>query len=218
LVLARPEGKPAGGGGLALYYLGTRDESGHLCNIRINRLKDKLGTRKLPTAELSLEGTPAYLVTGASNGVANIVPMLHLTRAWNSVRAPAAMRRGLALARDYAAKRVAFSAPLSRKPLHADTLSGLQAEMEAAFHLAFYVVALIDRDEAGEIEAGDAELLRLLTSIVKLTTGRQAIAVASEVLEAFGGAGYVEDTGLPALLRDSQVYPIWEGTTNVLSS
>ncbi len=57
----------------------------------------------------------------------------------------------------------------------------------------------------------------MLTSIVKLTTGRQAVHVASEVLEAFGGAGYVEDTGLPALLRDSQVFPIWEGTTNVLS-
>jgi hypothetical protein len=60
-------------------------------------------------------------------------------------------------------------------------------------------------------------LLRLLTSIAKLTTARQAVAVASEVLEAFGGAGYVEDTGLPMLLRDSQVLPIWEGTTNVLA-
>ena len=217
LLLARPEGNVSGGRGLALFYLETRDESGHLCNIRINRLKDKLGTRKLPAAELSLKGTSAYLVMGASNGVANIVPMLHLTRTWNSVTAAAAMRRGLALARDYAAKRVAFGAPLSRKPLHVDTLAGLQAEMEAAFHLAFYLVELIGRDETGEIEAGDSELLRLLTSIVKLTTGRQAIAVASEVLEAFGGAGYLEDTGLPALLRDSQVFPIWEGTTNVLS-
>jgi hypothetical protein len=60
-------------------------------------------------------------------------------------------------------------------------------------------------------------LLRLLLPITKLVTGKQSVAVASEVLEAFGGAGYVEDTGLPALLRDSQVLPIWEGTTNVLS-
>ena len=62
-----------------------------------------------------------------------------------------------------------------------------------------------------------AHLLRLLTSMSKLTTGRQAWAVPSEIFEAFGGAGYVEDTGLPVLLRDSQVMPIWEGTTNVLS-
>jgi hypothetical protein len=60
-------------------------------------------------------------------------------------------------------------------------------------------------------------LLRLLTSIAKLTTGRQAVLVASEVLEAHGVAGYIEDTGLPSLLRDSQVLPIWEGTTNVLA-
>jgi hypothetical protein len=63
----------------------------------------------------------------------------------------------------------------------------------------------------------EAWLLRVLTPVMKLTTGKQAVSVASEVLESFGGAGYVEDTGLPVLLRDSQVLPIWEGTTNVLA-
>jgi hypothetical protein len=56
-----------------------------------------------------------------------------------------------------------------------------------------------------------------LQPIVKLLTAKQAVAHASEVLESFGGAGYVEDTGLPVLLRDAQVLSIWEGTTNVLS-
>jgi acyl-CoA dehydrogenase len=143
--------------------------------------------------------------------------MLHLTRTWNSVMAAAFMRRGLALARDYARKRVAFGAPLAQQPLHVDTLAALQAEMEGAFHLSFCLAELIGHDEAGSIDEQHGHLLRLLTSIAKLTTGRQAVAVASEVLEAFGGAGYVEDTGLPMLLRDSQVLPIWEGTTNVLS-
>ena len=59
--------------------------------------------------------------------------------------------------------------------------------------------------------------MRLLTPIAKLLTAKQAVAVVSECIEAFGGAGYVEDTGLPALLRDAQVLPIWEGTTNVLA-
>ncbi len=217
LALARPEGNPAGGRGLALFYVEPRDESGRLCNIQINRLKDKLGTRKLPTAELMLDGAPASLVSDIQGGVAGIVPMLHLTRTWNSVTAAAAMRRGLALARDYAQKRVVFGAPLAEKPLHADTLAGLQAEAEAAFHLTFYLVELTGRGEAGMLGTEDRELLRLLTSVVKLTTGRQAVAVASEILEIFGGAGYVEDTGLPALLRDSQVFPIWEGTTDVLA-
>ena len=143
--------------------------------------------------------------------------MLNVTRTWNSVSAVSYMRRGIALARDYASKRIAFGAPLADKPLHLDTLAGMQAELEAAFHLTFFLVELLGRGEVQGANAEDAELLRLLTPIVKLTTAKQCVAVVSEALECFGGAGYVEDTGLPMLLRDSQVFPIWEGTTNVLS-
>ncbi|MDX1523451.1 MAG: acyl-CoA dehydrogenase family protein, partial [Anaerolineae bacterium] len=217
LTLARPQGNPPGGRGLALFYLETRDEHGRLRQIEVNRLKDKLGTRKVPTAELLLTGAPAVPVYGLDNGVRNIVPMLHITRTWNAVMAAATMRRGVALARDYAGRRQAFGDRLAQKPLHAQTLATLQAETEAAFHLSFFLVELLGREETGTIGPSAEELLRLLTSLAKLTTGRQAVAVSSEVLEAFGGAGYVEDTGLPLLLRDSQVLPIWEGTTNVLS-
>ena len=217
LTLARPEGNPPGGRGLALFYLETRDERGRPRNIQINRLKDKLGTRKVPTAELTLDGTPAYLVHGTTDGVRNITPLLNITRLWNGISAVALMRRGLALASDYARKRVVFGAPLSEKPLHRDTLATLEAEAEAAFQLAFYVAELTGQSETREISEEDARLLRVLTPVMKLTTAKQAVAVASEVLETFGGAGYVEDTGLPILLRDSQVLPIWEGTTNVLS-
>lgn len=217
LTLARPEGNPPGGRGLALFYLETRDEQGRPRNIEINRLKDKLGTRKVPTAELTLNGTPAQLVLGTTDGVRNIAPLLNITRLWNGISAVALMRRGVALAFDYARKRTAFGSTLAEKALHLDTLLGLQAEAEAAFHLAFYVAELNGRSEAGEIDEHDTWLLRLLTPVMKLTTAKQAVSVASEVLESFGGAGYVEDTGLPMLLRDSQVLPIWEGTTNVLA-
>ena len=217
LTLARPEGNPPGGRGLALFYVETRDEHGRPRNIEINRLKDKLGTRKVPTAELTLTGAPAQLVMGTTDGVRNIAPLLNITRLWNGISAVALMRRSLALAQDYAHKRIAFGAPLSEKPLHVDTVTGLQAEAEAAFHLAFFVAELTGRSETREISDEDALLLRLLTPVMKLTTGKQAVMVASEVLESFGGAGYVEDTGLPVLLRDSQVLPIWEGTTNVLA-
>ena len=77
LTLARPDGNPPGGRGLALFYLETRDERGLLNNIEINRLKDKLGTRKVPTAELSLNGTRAELVMGTTDGVRNITPLLN---------------------------------------------------------------------------------------------------------------------------------------------
>ena len=217
LTLARPEGNGPGGRGLALFLVETRDAGGRLRGIRINRLKEKLGTRKVPTAELELDGTPAELVGGTTDGVRDIAPVLNLTRLWNGVSAAALMRRGVALARDYARRRAAFGSPLSEKPLHADTLAGLQAEAEAALHLAFFAAELVGREEACEPDEGRARLLRLLTPLMKLTTARAAVHVASEVVEAFGGAGYVEDTGLPVLLRDSQVLSIWEGTTNVLA-
>lgn len=217
LTLARPAGNPAGSRGLALFYVETRDAAGRPQNIQVNRLKDKLGTRKVPTAELTLDGTPAVLVSGTTDGVRNITPLLNVTRLWNGISAASLMRRGLALARDYARKRSAFGAPLIDQPLHVDTLATLEAEFEGAFHLAFFVAELTGRRETGGLSQEDAQLLRLLTPIMKLTTGKKAVQVASEVLECFGGAGYVEDTGLPVLLRDSQVLPIWEGTTNVLA-
>ncbi|HEU4732198.1 MAG TPA: acyl-CoA dehydrogenase family protein, partial [Kofleriaceae bacterium] len=218
LTLARPEGNPEGSRGLALFLVELRDAAGRLRNIQVNRLKDKLGTRKVPTAELTLDGTPAILVGATGDGVRAITPMLSVTRTWNAVSAASAMRRGLALAGDYARRRVAFGALLADKPLHADTLAGLEAEYAAAFCLAFRSVALLGRLEHGGAGEGDDERLsRVLIPIAKLTTGKQAVAVASEAIEACGGAGYVEDTGLPRILADAQVLPIWEGTTNVLS-
>ncbi len=217
LTLARPEGNPPGGRGLALFYVETRDAEGRPNNMVVDRLKDKLGTRKVPTAELTLDGTKAELVMDSANGVRNIAPVLNITRTWNAVSSVAMMRRGIALARDYAHKRDAFGAKLAQKPLHVDTLAGMQAEMEGAFHLAFHVAALLGRDEAGESQPGQVELLRAFIPIAKLTTARQSVAVLSEVVESFGGAGYVEDTGIPRLLRDAQVFSIWEGTTNVLA-
>ncbi|MGE0786237.1 MAG: acyl-CoA dehydrogenase family protein [Sandaracinaceae bacterium] len=217
LTLARPEGNGPGGRGLALFFVETRDAQGNLRNIEVNRLKDKLGTRKVPTAELTLRGTAAIPVSGLDSGVRNITPMLNITRTWNAVTSVALMRRGIALARDYARRRVAFGSKLADKPLHTQTLAALQAELEGALQLAFFSVRLLGKSEHGVATEAELALLRLLTPIVKLTTGKQAVAVISEVLESFGGAGYVEDTGLPTLLRDAQVLPIWEGTTNVLS-
>jgi alkylation response protein AidB-like acyl-CoA dehydrogenase len=217
LTLARPEGNPPGGKGLAMFFVEVRDADGRLNGIRVDRLKDKLGTRKVPTAELMLDGTRAELVGQPVNGTRAIEPMLGVTRMWNSVCAVAFMRRGLALARAYAARREAFGAPLARQPLHADTLAALEAETWGAFLMTFLLVELAGRAETGQIDDQQRALLRLVTPLTKLITGKQAVSVVSEVIESFGGAGYVEDTGLPQLLRDTQVLPIWEGTTNVLS-
>lgn len=217
MTLARIEGAPEGSKGLSLFYLELRDKNGDLNGIRINRLKDKLGTRALPTAELTLEGASAVLVGTPGDGVKKISSLFNITRIYNACSAVSYMRRAIALARDYATKRKAFGRFLSEHGLHLETLAALQIEFEAAFHLTFHTVELLGKHECDKATDAETAILRLLTPLIKLYTAKQAIAVISEVLEAFGGAGYIEDTGLPQLLRDAQVLSIWEGTTNVLS-
>jgi len=217
MTLARIEGAPPGGAGLSVFLVTMRDRDGSLRNIRVERLKDKLGTRALPTAELTLEGTPARLIGGTGDGIKKISTLFNITRVYNAVAAVSGMRRAIALATDYAKRRTAFGRPLIEQPLHVETLAELSLRFRACFLLAFRVIELLGKEECGEASDGELQLLRLLTPVAKLYTAKQAVTIASEVVESFGGAGYVEDTGIPRLLRDAQVLPIWEGTTNVLS-
>lgn len=217
LALARIEGAPDGSDGLSLFHVELFDEEGRLRNIRVDRLKEKMGMRALPTAELTLEGTPAMLVGEKGHGVRKIAGLLNLSRIHNTFYAVACMRRALALAKDYATRRQAFGRSLLEQPLHAETLSALQVEWEGCFHLAFHLGLLLGRQETGEGRDGEAALLRLLTPVAKLYTGKQAVSFVSEAAEAFGGMGYVEDTGIPTMVRNAMVLPVWEGTTNILS-
>lgn len=217
LALARPEGAGSGTGALALFYVETMDDDARKPQLVIDRLKDKLGTHELPTAEIHLEGLPAWPVGELAKGVRQVAPMLNVTRTWNAICAVASMARAIALACDYATRREAFGRPLIEQPLHAQTLADMQAQFEGAFALAFEVAHLLDRIEHGAAQPHETALLRLLTPLAKLWTAKLSITICSEALECFGGAGYIENTGLPQLLRDAQVYAIWEGTTNVLS-
>uniref|UniRef100_A0AAV2MSR6 Acyl-CoA dehydrogenase n=1 Tax=Knipowitschia caucasica TaxID=637954 RepID=A0AAV2MSR6_KNICA len=207
-----------GSRGLSLFYAEvSRDQSGQLKGIEVQKLKDKLGTRQMPTAELLLDGLTAHMISSEGRGVASIANMLTVTRIHNSVSAAAAMRRVVQLSRDYATRRKAFGKLLKDHPLHMQTLSRMEIETRGAFLLVMDICRLLGREEMGTATELDSHLLRLLTPVVKLYTGKQAVAVVSEGLESFGGQGYIEDTGLPGLFRDSQVLSIWEGTTNVLS-
>jgi alkylation response protein AidB-like acyl-CoA dehydrogenase len=224
LALARPEGAAGGSSGsrgLGLFLvelvdpLTGRSQLGE--TILVNRLKDKLGTRAMPTAELRLAGALATPVGGVEAGLKKITGMLNVTRVHNAISAAAGMRRGVELALAYARVRQAFGRRLEELPLHRETLVELAVEAEAAFALVARAAELLGRAEHAIASEREQRALRALVPVVKLLTGKDAVAHASEVVEAFGGAGYVEDTGIPRLLRDAQVLPIWEGTTNVLS-
>jgi putative acyl-CoA dehydrogenase len=217
LTLARIEGSAHGSAGLSLFYVELFDDNGRLRDIRINRLREKLGTRAMPTAELILDGTPARLVGDKGHGVRKMASVFNLTRMHNTVYATAFMRRALALAKDYAGRRQASGRNLIELPAHAETLACMQVEWEGCFHLTFHLSLLLGREEAGEGVEGESALLRLLTPVAKLFSAKRAVRLVAEAMESFGGAGYMEDTGVPALMRDTLALPIWEGTTNVLA-
>lgn len=217
MLLARPEGAEGGSRGLSLFYTELRDPTGQLKNIEILRLKNKLGTDALPTAELRLNGTPARLVGDEGGGVRKISSLFNITRVYNSVCSTGHFRRALDLAQSYSRVRIAFGKPIVDHPLHRATLAALEASFERIFALTFYVAHLLGRDECGTASERDRLLLRALTPISKLYSARQCMLGVSEVVEVFGGAGYIEETGIPRLLRDAQVFSIWEGTTNVLA-
>ncbi len=208
LTLAKIEGSDK----LSLFCVEVADGG-----ISVLRLKEKLGTRALPTAELTLKGTPATLVGEPGRGVANISGMLNVTRFYNAAASTSSMSQAKLLAGDYAQKRKAFGKPLIDLPLHRRTLEDLECAAAAGLAILFEVADLLGKSESDTASGEERKRLRGLIPVAKLTLGKQAVAQASEALECFGGAGYIEDTGLPRMLRDAQVLPIWEGTTNVLA-
>ncbi|XP_008939027.1 PREDICTED: uncharacterized protein LOC103773413 [Merops nubicus] len=206
-----------GSSGLSLFFLKVRDEEGNLNSIQVQRLKDKLGTRQMATAELWLDGAKAELVSREGRGVASISSMLNITRIHNVIGAVASMRRMISLSRDYARRRVAFGKLLKDHPLHMQTIARMEVEARGAFLLLMEIVRLLGLVETSQASEQDQLLLRLLIPVAKLYTGKQASAVVVEAMESFGGQGYMEDTGLPVIVRDALVLSIWEGTTNILS-
>ena len=219
IALARPVGAPEGSRGLACFliprYAGDGGDTAP--GLSIHRLKDKLGTRALPSAEVGFDRAIAYPVGDPGHrGLARMMRLVQITRLHNAAAAAGSMRRGLSYVREHARARVAFGRRLDAQPLHRETLTWLAVDAEAAFAITGLCFSLLGRVEAdADGEAG--KLLRLAATLAKASTAKLAVASASEYVECFGGNGFIEDTGVPRMLRDAQVLPIWEGTTNVLA-
>jgi hypothetical protein len=140
--------------------------------------------------------------------------MMNLSRLYNAVASIAVIGRAIHEARSYVEGRQAFGRPVIEFPLVQETLADLEAEHAGAMLLTFEAVDALRRADDGDAEA--ARLLRILTPIAKAVTGKLAVPCVSEAMELIGGNGYIEESPLPRLLRDAQVLPIWEGTTNIL--
>ncbi len=216
LALARPEGAEEGGRGLSLFLLELRRPDGSWNGITVRRLKDKLGTRALPTAELDLDSTVAHPIGGLGRGVSKVSAMLNITRLGAAGGSAACVGEALARSRDYARRREAFGRLLVDQPVHARWMAEIASVYEAMLVLAFRGAELGGRVERGDPN-GEEVLSRVVSPLAKLACARQGVWATSQLLESFGGAGYLEDTGLPALLRNVHVHCIWEGTSSVMS-
>ncbi len=214
LVLARPDGAPAGTKGLGLFLMAHRRADGTLNGQRIDRLKDKLGVRSMPTGEVVLDGADAELVGDLHRGFKQMAEMLNTSRLWNALCSASGMRRVVHEATEYLRSRRAFGKTALELPLVRETLADLNAEEIGAKALVFKLVQLVSEGDRGDPTA--KKMVRVVTPLAKYYTAKVAVWAASEGVELLGGNGYIEDSPMPRLLRDMQVLPVWEGTTNIL--
>lgn len=209
LVLAQVTGS-AGDGGLTCFLLPRVLPDGSRNVFRIQRLKDKLGNRSNASSEVEFDGTWARRVGEEGRGVATIIEMVAATRLDCAIGSAAVMRQAVAQAVHHTAHRSAFGGPLIDKPLMRNVLADLALESEAATTTVLRLAAAYDADTEQE-----RHFRRLAVAVSKFWITKRCPVVAAEALECLGGNGYVEESGMPRLFRESPLNSVWEGSGNV---
>ena len=182
--------------------------------FRLQRLKDKLGNRSNASSEVELDGAVAWAVGEEGRGVRTIIEMVAHTRLDCVLGATATIRQATAQALHHAAYRSAFGALLVDQPLMRVVLADLAVESEAATVLAMRLARAFDEAAAGD-EGADA-FRRLACAVGKYWVCKRQPTVVGEALECLGGNGYVEESIMPRLFRESPLNGIWEGSGNVM--
>lgn len=200
--------------GLGLFLI-LRDSALVEKSMQLHRLKNKLGVRSMASGEFTFDQCPAILVGGAGVGFKMMTDMVNMSRMYNAVASIAISKRSILEAHHYGIQRKAFGKKLSDLPLWKMSLAELTAEHHALQSLVFYSVRCLDQSDLGD--KNRTLVLRMLTPIIKALTAKFSVFAASECLELIGGIAYIEEHVMPRMLRDAQVLPIWEGTTNIQS-
>jgi acyl-CoA dehydrogenase len=223
IVLARPEGAPAGSRGLATYIVPRILPDGTANGFRIKRLKPKLGTVGVPTGEVTLDGARAWLAGGGGaavtdaardgRGINRMMEMVNGSRFGVALMGLGIHRRSFLEAAIYAARRSQFGNRIDSYPLVRETLVDMLVDLEAGM-AATYECAAAARG-AQDAESGRL-VRRILVPLAKMRCTRMALWAASNGLEVLGGNGYMEDWPMARQLRDAQCHTIWEGTENIL--
>jgi putative acyl-CoA dehydrogenase len=200
-------------GGLSCFLVPRWQPDGTRNPIRIQRLKDKLGDRSNASSEIELSGVWGQLIGEEGRGVPTIIEMVNHTRLDCILGSTAVMRQGVAQATWHARHRSTFGKLLADQPLMANVLADLAVESEAATVAALRMARAYDAPAGDEYEG---LIQRLLTPVVKYWTCKRAPQHSAEALECLGGNGFVEDSGMPRLFRQSPVNGVWEGSGNVI--
>jgi putative acyl-CoA dehydrogenase len=205
--------------GLSCFLLPRFTPDGERNRFHIQRLKDKLGNRSNASSEVEFRGAWALLVGDEGRGVPTIIEMVNHTRLDCTIGSTAGMRAGVAQAIHHTSQRSAFGKLLVEQPLMQNVLADLAVESEAATVSAMRLARASDEEAspppAPEGAGGSPGLKRLATPVLKYWVCKRAPAHAVEALECFGGNGYVEESGMPRLFRESPLSSIWEGSGNV---
>ncbi|KQZ70672.1 acyl-CoA dehydrogenase family protein [Nocardioides sp. Root151] len=215
LTLAQVPGQGTGTRGVGMFMVPKFRPDGTRNTFRIERLKDKLGTRSMASGEVSLEGAYARPVGDLTRGFLQMAEMLNVSRLSNAMRASALMRRAVRESIDHTRQRVVFGKTLFDQPLMRATLLPLMLDAEASLGLVLEASERLDAADAGDERA--AALIRILTPLAKHTVCKRARTVTGEAMEIRGGNGYIEDWVNPRLVRDAHLGSIWEGSSNVIA-
>jgi putative acyl-CoA dehydrogenase len=205
LVLAQAEG------GVTCFVVPRVLPDGTRNQLDVVRLKDKLGNRSNASSELELDGTVAQRLGDEGRGVRTIIEMVAATRLDCVLGSASLMRHALAEASWHVSHRSAFGGRLVDKPLMQNVIADLAVESEAATALALRLAAAVDRPG----DAHEVALRRIALPLAKFWVCKRTPFMVAEALECLGGNGYVEESGLPLLFRESPLNSIWEGSGNV---
>ncbi|WP_448528868.1 acyl-CoA dehydrogenase family protein [Raineya sp.] len=212
--LARTNPEIKGTKGLSIFLVEKNKPDGSPNTMEVVRLKDKLGVRSMASAECIFTDTVGKLIGKEGEGFKIMTEMINLSRLYNAVGSLSEMRRALIEAYQFLKYRISFGISAIEHPLIRTKLTELASIYTATFYLTWHAIHTLDKADSGSNE--DAELLRLLTPMLKKTAAEAGVYLIRECMELMGGIGYIEDGVMPKLLRDTLVLPIWEGAGNIM--
>ena len=218
LVAAKAGGAGYGTRGIGVFLVPRVLQNGRLNNLSFVRLKNKLGTQSLPTAEIEFNGAVGYPIGEVEDGFKTLMNyVINVSRVHNAINACAFIHRAFLEARNYARQRVAFGNQLTSYPLIQESLIGMQETCWRSRLLTFRLIAMLDKNGYVPSDDGQAMWQRFLINLAKYRTAVATTQTVREAILILGANGIVEDfTVLPRLLRDSMIIETWEGPHNTL--